>query len=298
LLIAATFGKLSEYASAPKGIAMDFTPPSASGIITLTTDFGTSDLYVGVMKGVILSINPQAQIVDITHAVPPQEVHAAAFLVDSAYGYFPTGTIHLIVVDPGVGSQRRAVACQTEHGGFVCPDNGLLSAILRDEVCYRAVAVENLAYCLPQISNTFHGRDIFAPVAAHLSQGVPLDDLGQPIDDLVRFPIPAPQMTDSEIIGHVLWVDRFGNLITNISDETLKSFDIQSGFVIKVGSMTLDRLNRSYAESEVGELLAIIGSFGCLEISINQGSAANTLGLKQGDAITICASRQPEKSKP
>ena len=277
---------------------MDFTPPSASGIITLTTDFGTSDLYVGVMKGVILSINPQAQIVDITHAVPPQDIHAAAFLVDSGYGYFPTGTIHLIVVDPGVGSQRRAVACQTEHGCFVCPDNGVLSAILRDEVCYRVVAVENLAYCLPQISNTFHGRDIFAPVAAHLSQGVPLDDLGQPIDDLVRFPIPAPQMTDSEIIGHVLWVDRFGNLITNISDETLKSFDIQSGFVIKVGSMTLDRLNRSYAESEVGELLAIIGSFGRLEISINQGSAASTLGLKQGDAITICANRQPEKSKP
>ena len=266
---------------------MDITLSSASGIITLTTDFGTNDLYVGVMKGVILSINPQAQIVDITHAVPPQDIRAAAFLIDSAYGYFPTGTIHLVVVDPGVGSLRRAIACQTEHGCFVCPDNGVLSYILHDELCYRAVAVENLAYCLPQISNTFHGRDIFAPVAAHLSQGVPLDDFGRPVDDLVRFPIPAPQMTDSEIIGHVLWVDQFGNLITNISDETLKLFDIQSGFVIKVGTMTLERLNRSYAESEVGELLAIIGSFGRLEISINQGSAACVLGLKQGDPITI-----------
>ena len=277
---------------------MDFTPPSASGIITLTTDFGTSDLYVGVMKGVILNINPHTQLVDITHAIPPQDIRAAAFLVDSAYGYFPTGTIHLIVVDPGVGSHRRAVACQTEHGCFVCPDNGVLSYILREEVPYRAVAIENLAYCLPQISNTFHGRDIFAPVAAHLSQGVPLDQFGRPIDDLVRFPIPAPQVAYSKIIGHVLWIDRFGNLITNISDETLKSFDLQRGFVIKIGSMTLDRLNRSYTESEVGELLAIIGSSGRLEISINQGNAASTLGLKQGDAITICASCQPEKSKP
>ena len=261
--------------------------PAPSRIITLMTDFGTSDHYVGVMKGVILDINPQVQIVDITHTIPPQDIHGAAFLVDSAYRYFPTGSIHVIVVDPGVGSERRAIVCQTETAYFVCPDNGILTHILNSEKHVHAVAVENSAYFLPQVSNTFHGRDIFAPVAAHLSRGIPIDKLGSPVAQPVQLPIPQPQVTDRAIIGHIIWIDSFGNLVTNISHEVLGSLEGRDRVVIHAGRAEIDRLNRSYAESAVGEALAIVGSFNRLEISINQGNAAQTLGLKRGDTITI-----------
>ena len=264
---------------------MDLAP---SHIITLMTDFGTSDHYVGVMKGVMLNINPQVHIVDITHAIPPQDVSGAAFLIDSAHRYFPTGTIHVVVVDPGVGSERRAIVCQTETAYFVCPDNGILTHILRDEEHVCIVAVENSAYFLPQVSNTFHGRDIFAPVAAHLSRGVPIGKLGNSITQPVQLPIPKPQVTDRAIIGHIIWLDSFGNLVTNISHEILESLEGRDNVVIRAGSAEIDRLNRSYAESAVGEVLAIVGSFNRLEISINQGNAAQVLGLKRGDTITIC----------
>ena len=259
-----------------------------SRIITLMTDFGTSDHYVGVMKGVILNINPQAQIVDITHTIPPQDIQAAAFLIDSAYRYFPIGTIHVIVVDPGVGSERQAIACQTETAYFVCPDNGILTHILRNEEPIHTVAVENSAYFLPQVSNTFHGRDIFAPVAAHLSRGVPIDKLGSPVARPVQLPIPKPQGTDNTIVGQVIWIDSFGNLVTNISHEILGSLEERNRIFICAGSARIDHINRSYAESAVGEALAIVGSFNRLEISINQGNAAQILGLKRGDRITIC----------
>ena len=264
---------------------MDLTP---SRIITLMTDFGTSDHYVGVMKGVILNINPQAQIVDITHTIPPQDVHAAAFLIDSAYRYFPTGTIHVIVVDPGVGSERRALVCHTETAYFVCPDNGILTHILRNEERIHTVAVENSAYFLPQVSNTFHGRDIFAPVAAHLSHGIGIDRLGNPVTHPVQLPVPRPEVTDKAVIGQVIWIDSFGNLVTNVSHEILELLEGQDSVVIHAGGAEIDRLNCSYAESAVGEVLAIIGSFNRLEISINQGNAAQVLGLKRGDRIAIC----------
>ena len=264
---------------------MDFAP---SGIITLMTDFRMSDHYVGVMKGVILNINPQAHIVDITHAIPPQDIHGAAFLIDSAYRYFPTGTIHVIVVDPGVGSERRAIVCQTETACFVCPDNGILTHILHNAEHVRTVTVENSAYFLPQVSNTFHGRDIFAPIAAHLSRGVPIDKLGNPVAQPVQLPIPKPQVTDKTVIGQVIWIDSFGNLVTNISHEILGSLEGRDRVVIHAGSAKIDRLNRSYAESAVGEALAIVGSFHRLEISINQDNAAQVLGLARGDTITIC----------
>ena len=264
---------------------MDLTP---SRIITLMTDFGTSDHYVGVMKGVMLNINPQAQIVDITHTIPPQDIHGAAFLIDSAHRYFPTGTIHVIVVDPGVGSERRAIVCQTETAYFVCPDNGILTYILRNEKHIHTVAVENSAYFLPQVSNTFHGRDIFAPVAAHLSRGVSIDKLGSQVAQPLQLPVPRPEVTDKAIIGQVIWIDSFGNLVTNISHEILESLEGRNSVVIRAGSAEIDRLNRSYAESAVGEALAIVGSFNRLEISINQGNAAQVLGLKRGDKITIC----------
>ena len=264
---------------------MDLAP---ARLITLMTDFGTSDHYVGVMKGVILNINPQVEIVDITHAIPPQDVSAAAFLIDSAYRYFPTGTIHVIVVDPGVGSERRAIVCRTETACFICPDNGILTHILRDEEPIHTVTVENSAYFLPQVSNTFHGRDIFAPIAAHLSRGVPIGKLGSPVAQPLQLPIPKPQVTDKTVIGQVIWIDSFGNLITNISQEILESLEGGSGVVIHTGNAKIDRLNQSYTESTVGEPLAIVGSFNRLEIAINQGSAAQALGLERGDTITIC----------
>ena len=259
-----------------------------SRIITLMTDFGASDHYVGVMKGVILNINPQVQIVDITHTVPPQDIHGAAFLIDSAYRYFPNGTIHVVVVDPGVGSKRRAIVCQTGTAYFVCPDNGVLTHILYNEGHIHTVAVGNSTYFLPQVSNTFHGRDIFAPVAAHLSRGVPIRKLGNLVAKPIQLPTPKPQVTDGTIIGQIIWIDSFGNLVTNITHEILGALDGRNNIVIHAGSVEINRLNRSYAESAVGKTLAIVGSTNQLEISINQGNAAQTLGLKRGDEITIC----------
>ena len=259
-------------------------------IITLTTDFGTSDAYVGTMKGVILGINPNVRLVDITHAVPPQDIHEAAFTIRAAYPYFPKGTIHTVVVDPGVGSDRQAIVCEIDGAFFVCPDNGVLSYLLQDidgsvEHRVEAVAVQNPVYHLPEVSNTFHGRDIFAPVAAHLSRGVRLANIGPPVENLVRFPIPMPDMSGDTITGQIVKVDRFGNAITNISESALAG-DV-SGYEINVQGVRLTRLNRAYAESAVGEPLAIIGSFGLLEIAINGGSAEKQLGLKRGDAAVI-----------
>lgn len=261
-------------------------------IITLTTDFGTSDAYVGVMKGVILGINPNVQIVDITHAVPPQDIHEAAFLIHSAYRYFPKGTIHVIVVDPGVGSDRRTIVCQTDGAFFVCPDNGILTYLLQEvenggEQSADVVAIQNQVYCLPEVSQTFHGRDIFAPVAAHLSLGVPLDDIGPPVRDLVQLPIPDLKVSDRKLTGQIIKIDSFGNAITNISETALTRLKSAPNYEITIGSIQLRRINRAYAESEIGESLAIIGSFGMLEIAVNGGSAEAALGLKWGDAVVI-----------
>lgn len=269
------------------------TPPR---IITLTTDFGTSDAYVGVMKGVILGINPRAQVVDITHAIPPQDVHEAAFLIHSAHRYFPKDTIHTIVVDPGVGSNRRAIVCQTDNAFFVCPDNGVLSYLLQgnlqgnlqDSPAFQATTIENAMYLLPHVSNTFHGRDIFAPVAAHLSLGVPLADIGTPVHNLVQLSIPTMHIADDTLNGQIIKVDSFGNLITNISQADFVAFtETDSFYVIQAGDARITRLNRAYAESDTGEPLAIIGSSGLLEIAVNCGSAEERLGLKRGYTVII-----------
>ena len=281
----------------------------SSPIITLTTDFGISDVYVGVMKGVILNINPDTQIVDITHAIPPQDIHEAAFTIHAAYRYFPKDTVHVIVVDPGVGSNRQAIVCQTDSTFFVCPNNGVLSYLLQDieteKTCIpEAVNIENPAYLLPQISNTFHGRDIFAPVAAHLSLGVSLTNIGTPIHDLIRLPFPTIQSSNDTLSGQIIKVDSFGNLITNISVEMLTSFLFSSTpneslvgalckhadtikFEIRIDNTCFKKLNSSYAESEAGKPLAIIGSFGLLEVAINMGNASARLGLKRGDTVIV-----------
>ena len=266
-------------------------------IITLTTDFGTSDAYVGIMKGVILSINPNVQIVDLTHAIPPQDIYEAAFSIYVAHSYFPKGTIHIIVVDPGVGSDRQAIVSRIGGAYFICPDNGVLSYLLQSVEneggrSVDSVAIQNSAYYLPEISNTFHGRDIFAPVAAHLSLGVSLEDIGPSVQTHVQLPIQVPELTDGVLTGQIVKIDRFGNAITNISETAiarLKSASTGgiSTYEIRVGSVRLHRFNRAYAESGVGKPLAIIGSSGLLEIAINGGNAKEDLEIKWGDPVVI-----------
>lgn len=261
-----------------------------SGIITLTTDFGIRDTYVGIMKGVILGINPDVQIVDLTHAIPPQDIHDAAFTIHAAHRYFPKGTIHTIVVDPGVGTDRQAIICEIDGTFFVCPNNGVLSYLLQNtdntvELAMNAVTIQNSDYFLPEVSNTFHGRDIFAPVAAHLSLGVPLTNIGPPMPSLVEFPILTPQVSGNTITGHIVKTDRFGNGITNIPENAIANDAIS--YEVRVGNTRLKQINRAYAESEVGEPLALIGSSGLLEIAINGGNAEISLGLKWGDTVEV-----------
>lgn len=280
-----------------------------SQIITLTTDFGTSDVYVGVMKGVILNINPNAKIVDITHSITPQNIREAAFTINAAYRFFPKGTIHVIVVDPGVGSDRQAIVFHTDTSYFVCPNNGVLSYLLQDnesenKPLAEAVVIQNPDYLLPRVCNTFHGRDIFAPVAAHLSLGITPDRIGNPTTDLVRLTIPALEITENTLTGEIINVDSFGNLITNISENVLTSFLLSStsemegireldrhvevvDFEISVGNTSINRLNSTYTESQAGTLLAIISSFGLVEIAVNMGNASSYLGLKIGDKVMV-----------
>lgn len=266
-------------------------------IITLTTDFGTSDAYVGIMKGVILGINPNTRIVDLTHAIPPQDIYEAAFSIYAAYRYFPKGTIHIIVVDPGVGSDRQAIVSHIDNAFFVCPDNGVLSYLLpgvenQGRHAIDSVAIQNSAYCLPEVSNTFHGRDIFAPVAAHLSLGVPLDDIGPAVPTLVQLPIQVPEFSGNTLTGQIVKIDRFGNAITNIPETAIARLESALTaempiYEIRVGSVRLNRLNRAYAESGIGEPLAIIGSSGLLEIAINSGNAKEDLAIKRGDPVIV-----------
>ncbi len=252
-------------------------------IITLLTDFGSADNFVGVMKGVILSINPKAIIVDITHEVPPQDVLTAAFLLQTSWPYFPKGSIHVAVVDPGVGTARRAIAVETAHAIFLAPDNGLLTPVIKSGEVRRIISLTNPRYWLPQVSSTFHGRDIFAPTAAHISLGISLEELGESIEDPVLLDWPCPlKLPDGTIVGHILHIDRFGNLITNLRAE-----DLGEGVVIRVAGYTIQGLKRTFGDVAVGEPVAYIGSSGYLEIAIRQGNAAVTFNLRRGDKIYV-----------
>lgn len=258
-------------------------------IITLTTDFGLQDAYVGAMKGVILSIAPEVTIVDITHCVPPQAVAQAAFILAVTVPYFPLGTVHVVVVDPGVGSQRRPIAVQTSQAIFVAPDNGVLTPILQSSTSEGApVTVIHLTrreYWLPQVSYTFHGRDIFAPVAAYLARGVPITSLGEPIDDPVMLDLPRPRrLPDGSLQGQVVYVDQFGNLVTNIPAEWL---DRTTQWQIEVAGHTVERLSATYSDVPSGHLLALIGSAGALELAMREGSAARALGIGIGEPVSV-----------
>jgi len=254
-------------------------------VVALLTDFGTDDAYVGIMHGVILRINPEASIVDVCHNIAPQDVQAAAFVLSTAYPYFPTETIHVVVVDPGVGSERRAIAVRTRRGTFVAPDNGVLSYVLARECVSQTVQVTNARYWLSPLSDTFHGRDVFAPVGAHLSLGLSLSELGPPVRDLVRLTLAEPSVgEDGTILGQVLHVDRFGNLVTNIRrellcpDQTLRT---------RVADREVPGLVKTYAAAAGGELLALVGSSGYLEISLRGGSAAAALKVGRGAEVVV-----------
>lgn len=258
-------------------------------LITLTTDFGLADGYVGVMKGVILSIDPTATIVDVSHDITPHNVQEAAYVVYTAYPYFPPGTIHIVVVDPGVGSQRRAIALRAAQAYFVAPDNGALSYVLARERISEAVSLTNSRYHRPTISHTFHGRDIFAPVAAHLARGVPLTELGEPLTEVVTFPMPQPQaLSDRKVAGHVLHIDRFGNLILDVKEACI----LDGGIAIEVAGHRLQGLGRTFTDVPAGELVAYIGSSGHLEIALREGNAAQLLGIEIGDDILLYYNRQ------
>jgi S-adenosylmethionine hydrolase len=254
-------------------------------VITLLTDFGTKDAYVAIMRGVILGINPAATIVDLCHDISPQDVEEAAFVLSSAYPYFPGDAIHLIVVDPGVGSERRAIAACTPRGTFIAPDNGVLSYVFARESVSQIVHLTNPRYWLSPVSDTFHGRDIFAPAAAHLSLGLALADLGPTISDPVRFDIAEPQIQeDGTIVGQVLYIDGFGNLITNIPGERLPA---RRALRVRIAGQNVAGPLRAYAEVRDGELLALVDSSGYVEIAVRNGSAAATLRVGRGAAVAV-----------
>ena len=262
-------------------------------LISLLTDFGTRDEYAGVMKAVIWGIAPRSQIVDISHQVGPQDIHQAAFLLEAAYPYFPAGSIHLAVVDPGVGSRRRIVAMGFKGQHFIAPDNGLLAAILKGGRPDTLVEVNQATFFLPGMSRTFHGRDIFAPVAAHLASGTAVDELGTQLaaEQLERLSLPPdPVIRLGEIRGAIVQVDHFGNLTTNIGQRQFEEACAPSDgtrMMVQVGGRRIQGLCACYAEVAVGRPLALMGSRALLEIAVNQGSARRHFGASRGDEVRV-----------
>jgi len=262
--------------------------------ITLLTDFGEEDPYVGIMKGIILGILPQASIVDLCHNLPSYDIAEAAFLIYISYPYFPAETIHLVVVDPGVGSPRRPLLVSTEKYYFIAPDNGVLSYIFEKGGFRRAFEINATHYFLSSPSPTFHGRDIFAPVAAHLCKGVEAGSFGPEVHDLVKIPLALPQwLGEGTLAGEVLHVDRFGNLITNINHQDLAEIRSKRSWTqlsLKMGDIEIKGLRSFFGEGEKGRLAAIIGSSGHLEVFANQGNASLLSGKKRGDEVILILS--------
>ena len=261
-------------------------PRKLNPIITLTTDFGTADWFVGVMKGVVLGINPAARIIDLVHEVPSGDMRAGAFALMAGYDFFPKGSIHVAVVDPGVGSRRRAIAVETEDYFFIGPDNGVLSWALKRERVRKIVALENDAYFVKPVSRTFHGRDVFAPVAAHISRGVPLRKLGPLSKDYHRLSWPEPASSLGAVLGEVLYVDRFGNALTNIDRGTLKAIGSRR-LRVRIRRRPAFPVAEYYQGAREGRPVAVLGSSGFLEIAVSAGNAARRLGLKRGVKVKV-----------
>lgn len=261
---------------------------SARPIITLTTDYGTNDHLVGVMKGVVLSINPDAHIVDITHGVIPYDVLDGALTIGQAYKYFPPKTIHVVVVDPGVGTTRRPILVASDQHYLVAPDNGVLSSVYDQTEALYGWHITAEHYFRNPVSSTFHGRDIFAPVAAWLSKSWQTASFGEPITDFVRFAIPKPKAAGNTIKGIVLRIDAFGNLMTNFTTQDVPAFAAADGkFTIRAGTAQISKVLPTFAQGAAGEPIGVIGSSGYLEISVNKGNAARTLGLARGAEVTV-----------
>jgi len=260
----------------------------ARPIITLTTDYGSNDHLVGTLKGVILKINPEANIVDITHHITPYDLLDGALAIGAAYSYFPPRTIHVVVVDPGVGTDRRPLLVSGETQYFVAPDNGVLSLVYEREqsLLVRHANVEH--YYLQPVSKTFHGRDIFAPIAAWLSKGWQAASMGDEITDHKKFTMPKPKAADGAVKGVILRVDSFGNLVTNFRPEDLPASALETGNLqFQIGAQTVSRLVDTFAKGNPGEAFAYIGSNGFVEIGVNKGSAAKMLNAGRGVAVTL-----------
>ena len=268
-------------------------------LLVFTTDFGTADPYAGIMRGVVLGINPQARLMDLTHQISPQNIAQASFVLGNSYRYFPPEAIHVVVVDPGVGTGRRPVLVSTPHGRFVGPDNGVLSQVLSGlmddapgapgtaslpaEVT--AVHLTNSAFWRLPVSHTFHGRDIFAPVAAHLSLGVLPNEMGESIDSLAWLPMPKPTIVASGIEGEIVYQDWYGNLVSNITQDLLAGASFTR---VHIKHRRVEGLCRTFGDAPPGqELIALIDSHGFLEVAVPNGSAAGLLGVKAGERIVV-----------
>ena len=258
-----------------------------NNIITLTTDFGEGSYYVGSMKGAILAVNPDSRIVDITHSVPQGDVLSAAFVVLSAYPYFPAGTVHTIVVDPGVGSFRSIIAAKAGGHLFLAPDNGVLSLVLQREKADALHRVVNKRYFLKRISSTFHGRDIFAPAAAHLSKGVSLSKLGPAATGAKALEVPQPRIKHDCVEGCIIYIDSFGGCASNISRDYLGGKSDFSAAAVIIKNRKINGISDFYAEKKKGALLALFGSSGFLEVAVVGGSAAKKLNIKQFCPVRI-----------
>lgn len=259
----------------------------ARPVIALLTDFGTRDHYAGTMKAVVLGICPDATLVDITHEIPPHDMMTATLELAASYRYFPAGTIFLVVVDPGVGSLRRGIAADTGDYRFVAPDNGVLTAVLRETPAKRVVELTERRYARPTVSRTFEGRDRFAPAAGWLGKGVDLSALGRSAGAIQQLAIPTPETVGDVLTGEVLRVDRFGNLVTNIDRKLFDRFVTANGIEISAGSHPIGRVIATYAEAAAGEVCALFGSSDHLEVAVNAGSASDALTLSRGAPVTI-----------
>ena len=268
-------------------------------MLVFTTDFGLADSYAGVMKGVALGINPDLCLVDLTHQIAPQNITQGAFVLGGSYRYFPADAIHVAVVDPGVGTGRRPVLLQTPHGSFVAPDNGLLSRVLADylpnhpgepvmaelPLAVRAFHLTNPDYWLRPVSNTFHGRDVFTPVAAHLSLGVAPESLGEPTRELVWLPSPQPRADEEAVRGEIIYCDSYGNLVSNIAASLLEGREVGE---IRIRGRIIRQLSRTFLDvTPSPELIALFGSHGYLEIAVPNGSAAALLPAGPGEPVAV-----------
>jgi S-adenosyl-L-methionine hydrolase (adenosine-forming) len=256
-------------------------------VVALLSDFGTRDHYAGTMKGVILTICPDVTLIDITHEVPSHDVLDGALQLAAAARYFPAGTIFLAVVDPGVGGARRGIAAEAGDYRFVAPDNGVLTAVLREWPAKKVVELTERRYARPTVSRTFEGRDRFAPAAGWLAKGIQLTALGRPAQDVQRLEIPMPEATDAVTTGVVLRIDRFGNLVTNIDRRSFETAARGGPVEVLAGGHPVGRLVATYADIQPDEICALFGSTDHLELAANSGSAAERLALQRGAAVEV-----------